>query len=455
VDLKEVRSVYFIGIGGIGMSAIAAYFLHQGARVEGYDRQPTAVTDALIALGARIHFNDDYNLIPDDIQFAVYTPAIPKDFGEFVYLMQKKVPLLKRAQVLGMISGGHKTLAVAGTHGKTTTSSILAHLFVSAQVDITAFLGGICQNFNSNFVSGTGESIMVVEADEFDRSFLHLNPYGAVITSMDADHLDIYGSHQNVIESFSQFASLIDEDGYIVVKKGLEFNKLPLAHVVTYSSDESLSADVNACNIRIENNLQCFDIKGIFNIEGIKCGLPGLHNIENATAAITLALLNGLPEQYIKPAIESFKGVKRRFEYRFRSEEVTLIDDYAHHPEELKACILAAKQLFPGKKIFGIFQPHLYSRSRDFAQGFADSLLLLDQAYLLDIYPARELPIPGITSMMISDMMKGQKAKVITKEEALRVVGSIDDGVVILMGAGDIDQLSGLAVNVLEEKWKK
>lgn len=455
MDLKEVRSVYFVGIGGIGMSAIAAYFLHQGARVEGYDRQATAVTDALIALGAKIHFNDDYNLIPDDIQFAVYTPAIPKDFGEFVYLMQKKVPLLKRAQVLGMISGGHKTLAVAGTHGKTTTSSILAHLFVSGQVDTTAFLGGICQNFSSNFVAGTSDSIMVVEADEFDRSFLHLNPCGAVITSMDADHLDIYGSHQNVIESFSQFASLIDEDGYIVLKKGLEFKKLPLAHVVTYSSDESLSADVNACNIRIENNLQCFDIKGIFNIEGIKCGLPGLHNIENATAAITLALLNGLPEQYVKPAIESFKGVKRRFEYKFRSEEVTLIDDYAHHPEELKACILAAKQLFPAKEIIGIFQPHLYSRSRDFAQGFADSLSLLDYAYLLDIYPARELPIPGITSSMIAELMKGSKAQVITKEGALKIVGSIDGGVVIFMGAGDIDQLLAPAVNVLEQKWRK
>ncbi|NLF41466.1 MAG: UDP-N-acetylmuramate--L-alanine ligase, partial [Bacteroidales bacterium] len=387
--------------------------------------------------------------------FAVYTPAIPKDFGEFVYLMQKKVPLLKRAQVLGMISGGHKTLAVAGTHGKTTTSSILAHLFVAAQADITAFLGGICQNFSSNFVAGTSDSIMVVEADEFDRSFLHLNPYGAVITSMDADHLDVYGSHQNMIESFSQFASLIDEDGYIVLKKGLELNKLPLAHVVTYSSDESLSADVNACNIRIENNLQCFDIKGIFNIEGIKCGLPGLHNIENATAAITLALLNGLPEQYVKPAIESFKGVKRRFEYKFRSEEVTLIDDYAHHPEELKACILAAKQLFPSKEIIGIFQPHLYSRSRDFAQGFADSLSLLDHAYLLDIYPARELPIPGITSSMIADLMREPKAQLITKEGALNIVGLIEDGVVIFMGAGDIDQLLAPAVNVLEQKRKK
>lgn len=449
MNLNRIHSVYFVGIGGIGMSALAAYFLHRGVKVAGYDRQSSDVTVALEAMGAAIHFTDDAQAIPQQVDLAVYTPAIPADFGELEFLKNKQVPLMKRAQVLGLLSKGHKTLAVAGTHGKTTTSSMLAHLLKHSDCDVTAFLGGICLNFDSNFVPGSPQSLMVVEADEFDRSFLQLHPFATVITSMDADHLDIYGTPDNVKASFNEYAMQVEQSGYVVVKKGLESQINATAQILTYGAKGS---DFFASNIRVENHMQCFDLEGMYSIKGIRCGLPGLHNIENATAAIALALLNGLSENNARAGMESFKGVKRRFEYRFKSETLVLIDDYAHHPEELKACIGSAKALYEGQKITGFFQPHLYTRTRDFATEFARSLDMLDQIYLLDIYPAREKPIEGVSSEMLLSLMQNPKAEIVRKQDVLQKLDNAEHGVVLFMGAGDIDLLLNPAVSFLENK---
>lgn len=460
MEMQKITSVYFVGVGGIGMSALARYFEAKGKHVAGYDKTPSDLTAALINEGIRIHYMDDVALIPADCKqvdstLVVYTPAIPETHAELNYFRENGFTLMKRAQVLGEITRSERGLCVAGTHGKTTTSSMLAHLLKQSHVDCNAFLGGILKNYNSNLMLSDKSDLAVIEADEFDRSFHWLNPYMAVITAVDPDHLDIYGTPEAYRESFEHFTSLIRPDGCLVMKKGLQLqSRLPKgAKLYTYSATEE--ADFFARNIRIGNGDIVFDyVTPMGCIEDVKLGVPVKVNIENGVAAMALAQLNGVTDEEIKRGMASFAGPVRRFDFHLKRNDIVLLDDYAHHPAELKASIQSVKELYPDKKITGIFQPHLYTRTRDFAADFAASLSLLDELILLDIYPAREEPIPGVTSQLIFDQVTLKKKRMIKKEELLDLVKkeAADFQVVLMLGAGNIDRLVEPVKQILEKR---
>jgi UDP-N-acetylmuramate--alanine ligase len=440
MELSNIKRVYLVGIGGIGMSGLARYFHHLGCVVCGYDKTSTELTSELNREGIAVIFEDSEDWIPSafrkpgDDTLIIYTPAIPKDSVILNFFRNNGFELFKRSQVLGIISKGKFTVAVAGTHGKTTTSTMIAHILKDSGRDCSAFLGGISTNYHSNVLYGKND-IVVVEADEYDRSFLTLYPDVAIITSMDADHLDIYGDHSHLTDSFKLFASQIKPGGKLIHRKGL-----PLATGFTYAIDTE--ADATASNIRIENSDFYFDFKnGNTQINDIKMGIPGFHNVENAVAATEAALLLDVPAEAVKSALGSFKGVKRRFEYIIKDEYQIFIDDYAHHPEELKACIRSVKKLYPDKKLTTIFQPHLYTRTRDFADGFAEALDMSDELIILDIYPARELPIEGVHSDMILERMKITDKRKLGKQEAIDAVRNEKPVLLLTVGAGDIDQL--------------
>jgi UDP-N-acetylmuramate--alanine ligase len=462
MNLFNYKLIYFLGIGGIGMSALARYFNHYGIKVAGYDKTPTVLTSELQAEGIDIHFDDNVEYLnyllaefkKEEI-LIVYTPAVPKDHAELVYVQKENYTLKKRAEVLGEITKQFKTIAVAGTHGKTTTSSLVAHVLKTAGFDCFAFLGGITKNYNTNLLLGSKQpdenTYMVVEADEYDRSFLTLHPYMGVITSVDADHLDIYGDVGYMHESYTLFANQVNAKGHLIVKKNVD-NTLAL-NVKRHTYTVNLEADFSAKNVEIHGGDFYFDVKSSLSyLSSAVLGIPGLHNVENATAAVAVAQLLNIDNAVIKEALQSFSGVKRRFDYRVKKKDLIYIDDYAHHPEELKAAIGAAKALYPGKKVTGIFQPHLFTRTRDFADGFAESLDMLDECLLLDIYPARELPIEGITSSMLLSKMKSTDKKVLQKSEVLTYLKEHDTQVLLTLGAGDIDMLVEPIEKLLKEK---
>ncbi len=439
MNLQDIQKLYFIGIGGIGMSAIARYFLQRGVEVHGYDRTATPLTKALESEGMQIHYEEDLSKIPTGVDLVVYTPAVPTSHVEFQYFLNNGFPIKKRAEVLGIISKGMKTVAIAGTHGKTTTSSITTHLLRTGGIDCTAFLGGIARNFESNYVLGSSDWV-VVEADEFDRSFLHLHPDHAAIMSMDADHLDIYGDANTLLETgFKAFTKQIKPNGQLWLQNRLLADFPDRDDVHSFGVDEG---DYRAQNVRVENGFFVFDYTAPGqSIEGLKLALPGRHNVENATVALSIALALGVEPEAIREGLVTFRGVKRRFELVYRGANVTYYDDYAHHPTELQAAIHAARQLFPKAKITGAFQPHLFSRTRDFADGFATALDGLDEAYLLDIYPARELPMPGVSSDIIFSQMHLKNKHLISKNELLPALQKTHLEVLLTLGAGDIDTL--------------
>lgn len=449
----KVRHIYFLGIGGIGMSALARYFNSKGVRISGYDKTRSELTDQLSAEGMHIVFEDEVSLIPAEIDMVVLTPAIPADHKQWKWFRDTNATIKKRAEVLGMISRNTTCLAVAGTHGKTTTTTMLTHLLRSSGIDCTAFLGGIAANYNTNYLQGNSD-VVVVEADEYDRSFLQLNPSGAILTAVDADHLDIYGSHNEVVKSYVDFTHCINKQGWLVIKSGIG---LPLSaqlksdlNISDYGIDHGNS---RAYNVHVENGTFIFDYSDSANtIERLELGMPGRHNVENATAAITLALKFGADEQGIRKGVKSFLGVHRRFEYVLKSDSKIVIDDYAHHPEELRAAISAARELYPGKRIAGVFQPHLFSRTRDFADQFARSLELLDDVTLLEIYPARELPIEGVTSGMLLDKIQLQAKRVVSATELVHTLLPKEFDVLLMMGAGDIDRLVRPVADALGKK---
>ena len=460
MEMQKITSVYFVGAGGIGMSALARYFRAKGKQVAGYDKTPSDLTAALIDEDIRIHYADDISLIPEDCKhpdstLVVYTPAIPETHTELNYFKTNGFTLMKRARVLGEITRTERGLCVAGTHGKTTTSSMLAHLLKQSHVDCNAFLGGILKNYNSNLMLSDKSDLAVIEADEFDRSFQWLNPYMAVITAVDPDHLDIYGTPEAYRESFEHFTSLIRPDGCLVMKKGLQLQpRLPKgAKLYTYSAAEE--ADFFARNIRIGNGDILFDfVTPDGCIPDVKLGVPVKVNIENGVAAMALAWLNGVTPEEIRSGMASFAGPIRRFDFHLKKDDIVLLDDYAHHPAELKASIQSVKELYPDKKVTGIFQPHLYTRTRDFAADFAASLSLLDELILLDIYPAREEPIPGVTSQIIFDQVTIPNKRMIRKDELLDLVRkeAASFEVVLMVGAGNIDRLVEPVKQILEKR---
>jgi UDP-N-acetylmuramate--alanine ligase len=434
--------IYFLGIGGIGMSALARYFIAKGYKVHGYDRTSTTLTANLENEGMVIHYHEDHTLIPAETGLVIYTPAIPATNTELQYVLKSGVRMMKRAEVLGMLSSEYQTIACAGTHGKTTTSTLVSYLLQQSHLGCSAFLGGISRNSGSNLLISDSSPFMVAEADEYDRSFLHLHPTIAIITSIDSDHLDIYHNLAAVHESFTQFTGKIVPKGSLIIKKGLE---LPLqmhdeSHVYRYAVNEK--ADFYATNLSLENNLYHFDFhypNG--KIENLVLGIPGLYNVENAVAALAASILAGATPEELYTSLATFTGVKRRFDIRLNENNIVYIDDYAHHPEELKACISSARAMFPGRKLTGIFQPHLYSRTSDFAAEFAESLSLLDELLLLPIYPARELPIPGVTSQMLLSLMNHKNKHLVAKSDFPEYFNGKKVEVLLTMGAGDIDTL--------------
>jgi UDP-N-acetylmuramate--alanine ligase len=444
--IDKVKIVYLLGIGGIGMSALARYFNHFGCSVSGYDKTSTALTTQLSKEGISIHFDDKVELLPPQLRVGkqneeiliIYTPAIPKDHLQLNFLKQNGFNLIKRSEVLGEITKNSNSIAVAGTHGKTTTSTLIAHIFKNSGNRVNAFLGGISGNYNTNLLLSENAQQTVVEADEYDRSFLRLFPNVAVITSMDPDHLDIYGDAKEMVKCYNLFAQQVKSNGVLFYKYSLPVDLTK--GTFTYGFDTH--ADYYAHNIKIVNGEYCFDLKTpTENIKEIKVGLPGRHNVENAAVAFAVALHEGLQIEKIKEGIKSYKGAKRRFEYIIKSESLVFIDDYAHHPEELRACISSVKEMYPGKKVLGIFQPHLFSRTRDFANEFAKSLDLLDEVVLLEIYPARELPIEGINAQMLLNKITNNKKYLISKDELATFVKSQNANVILTLGAGDIDKL--------------
>lgn len=434
--LENIQNIYFIGIGGIGMSALARYFKFLGKNVAGYDKTPSQITSDLIALEISIHFEDSVDHIPKPFlnienTLIVYTPAIPKDHKEYTYVQSNGFLVKKRAEVLGIITKDTYTLAVAGTHGKTTTTAILAHLLKESGAKVTAFLGGISENYNSNLVL-EGNEVVVVEADEFDRSFLQLYPDIAGITSMDADHLDIYEKANALEESFVEFSSRAKD--YLLVRNGLSLSGM------TFGIEDD--SDYCAQNIKIDNGIYVFDLKTPYDeyIKDLHLNLPGRHNLLNAITAFAIAMLYGSPTESLAKALFSFKGVQRRFSYQIKTSDLVYVDDYAHHPTEINALHQAVREMHPGKKILAIFQPHLYSRTRDFAADFAQSLSQFDQLLLLDIYPARELPIEGVTSDWLLSMIDVKDKKLIQKNNLIEAIVDSNAEVVLTIGAGDIGE---------------
>ena len=458
MDIKKIKSVYFVGVGGIGMSALARYFLSINKCVAGYDRTATDLTEALNKEGADIHYEDNVALIPDyckDPQqtLVVYTPAIPASHTELCYFRDNQFEIKKRAEVLGIITRYSKGICFAGTHGKTTTSSMAAHLLKQSTVDCNAFLGGILKNYESNLLLSETSEYTVIEADEYDRSFHQLNPYIAVITSADPDHLDIYGTPEAYRESFEHFTSLIRPDGYLIMKKGIDVTPRVQPGVIQYTYSVSDGGDFRAENVLIGNGKITFDfITPMGAIRDINLGVPAEINIENAVASMAAAWIVGASLAELKKSIASFEGPRRRFDFHIKRDNLVLIDDYAHHPTELEASILSVKALYAGRKVTGVFQPHLYSRTRDFIDEFAKALSLLDELILLDIYPAREEPIEGVTSQLILDRVTIKEKQLCSKEELLLVVKNSTFDIVLMLGAGDIDCLVSPVKNILETK---
>jgi UDP-N-acetylmuramate--alanine ligase len=458
MNLEQIHNVYFVGIGGIGMSALARYFISLNKAVAGYDRTESPLTKDLVEEGMAIHYTDDAKLIPNSFRdkantLVIYTPAVSLEHTELAWFYNQGFEIKKRAEVLGIISRSKDVLAVAGTHGKTTTSTMLAHLLKNSGIDCNAFLGGISLNYHSNLLLSKTSNYVVIEADEYDRSFLQLNPKAAIITSMDADHLDIYETFEEYRKAFSQFITQIYTQGFLVIKKGLNPGKLP-ADIQMYTYSLQSVADFYAKNITIRDGFYHFDVVTPNHIvQDIKLGFPGLLNVENAVAAIAMATLLNTGEKAILKAMESFRGVKRRFEYHIKTDRLVYIDDYGHHPEELRFTIESVKEMFPGKKITGIFQPHLYTRTRDMANEFARSLSLLDELILLEIYPAREQPIPGVNSEMILEKVGNIKKKLCAKKDLISFIESQPaPEVLITMGAGDIDTYVEPIKNTLLKK---
>lgn len=444
---------YFIGIGGIGMSALARYFNMKGWKVAGYDKTPSPITQALEEEGISVHFEDLGENLPSHFlntekTLLVYTPAIPKEMKELLFVQEQNYTVKKRAEVLGMITRDSKALGVAGTHGKTTTSTMLAHILNESDQGCNAFLGGIAANFNSNFVSHPTSEWTVVEADEFDRSFLQLTPYASIVTSTDADHLDIYGDSAEFLQGFRSYIDLINPDGFAVLHKDVE---LTAKNEIRYG----LNADVafSGSNLRVENGAFLMDVKtpeGTW--DAVELGIPGTHNAENALSCIALGVQLGLSEDLLRSALKSFKGVKRRFEYHIRTEEKVYIDDYAHHPTEINALLDSIELMYPNKKVIGIFQPHLFSRTRDFFDDFAEALSRLDELVLLPIYPARELPIEGVTSDALIEKVNSSKKSVLSPADAVDLVACSDYDVILTMGAGNIDRIVLPLKNRLENE---
>lgn len=463
MKILDYKLYYFLGIGGIGMSALARFFKHYGKNVQGYDKTETLLTKELEKEGILCHYNEDVDGLkkllsqfkPGEV-LIVYTPAVPKNHSEYVYLIENGFEIKKRSQVLGEITDSFKTIAIAGTHGKTTTTTLVTHLLKSAGVNCYSFMGGISKNYGTNLLLGDANdpnAYVVVEADEYDRSFLTLSPHIAVITSVDADHLDIYGDKNSVLEGYFLFSQKVKSDGCLIVKKNVD-NELKLTNKrLIYSLN--LNTEYCAESVQVKDGAFHYNIQSpVERINDVVIGLPGLHNVENSIAAVAIAQQLGIKGETIKQALRSFQGVKRRFDYRVKSEQVVYVDDYAHHPEELKASIGAAKQLYPDKKITGIFQPHLFTRTRDFADDFAKSLDMLDECILLEIYPARELPIEGVNSQMLLDKMKSTNKHLVKKENVLEFLKNKNIEVLMTMGAGDIDKLVTPIEELLKQRIK-
>lgn len=444
MNLKDIKYVYFVGIGGIGMSALVRYFIDLGKKVAGYDKTETELTQKLVIEGAQIHYTDDLNAIPQVFKnkqdtLVIYTPAIPKSHTELNYFTSENFTVLKRAAVLGLISKAYKTVAVAGTHGKTSISSFTAFLLSNSKVKCSAFLGGIAKNFNSNFVSNPNSELVVVEADEFDRSFLHLTPQIALVSATDADHLDIYGTKEAVVESFANFVANVKKGGVAVLKKGIELAKPEGITCYTYALTEH--ADFYASDITIINGKSFFKLNTPFgSIENASIYLPGKLNIENAVAASAMALLAGMSLEELKTSLPKFVGVERRFDIHVQNETVLYIDDYAHHPEEIKATLSSIRTNYSNAKILAVFQPHLFTRTRDFAEEFGKSLSIADQVMVTNIYPAREEPIADVSSTLITDSISVPN-EICSLNEVLSKISTYKFDILITMGAGDISNL--------------
>lgn len=458
MDVNTVKSVYFIGAGGIGMSALVRYFLSIGKEVGGYDRTPSELTEKLIEEGAKIHYEDNVSLIDEvfkqkDTTLVIYTPAIPELHTELTFYRNNGFEIQKRSQVLGMLTRSGKGLCVAGTHGKTTTSTMAAHLLHQSSVECNAFLGGISKNYQTNLLLSNKSEYVVIEADEFDRSFHWLRPFATIITATDADHLDIYGTKEAYLESFRHYTSLIQPGGALIMRKGIELEPELQDRVTlyTYSCEEG---DFHAENVRIGNGEIIFDyVSPLGNIKDIQLGVPVAINIENGIAAMALAQISGVNAEEIKVGMASFRGVDRRFDFKIKNSKVVYLNDYAHHPEEIRQSILSMRALYKDKKLTGIFQPHLYTRTRDFYQEFADSLSLLDEVILTDIYPARELPIDGVSSLLIYDSLRPEVKKTICKkEDILNLLQEKDIEVLMTLGAGDIDNYVPLITDLLNQR---
>ena len=448
MNLNQIHNVYFIGIGGIGMSALARYFKTIGKNVSGYDKTETELTNDLQRLGIDIHFEDTIDFIPStytvENTLVIITPAVPKSHSEWNYFLERNYEVKKRAEVLGIITKDTFCFAVAGTHGKTTTSSILGHILFESGADVTSFIGGIVENYNSNLI-GNGKTITVVEADEFDRSFLHLHPNIACITSMDADHLDIYGDSAAIEASFVEFADKVVDKTKLFIT-----TTLPLKGVTIAVNED---AHYKALNVRIEDGYYVFDVQTpIEIIKDLRFGLPGTHNLMNAMMALAMAKTFGTSNEAIAKALFSFKGIKRRFSYQIKEHNLVYIDDYAHHPTEIDAVHQAVRELYPNQKVLAIFQPHLYSRTRDFSANFAKSLSAFDEVLLLDIYPARELPMEGITSEWLLNKMTNEHRKLVTKLDVIPSILKSDATIIVTIGAGDIGELVKPIKEALYEK---
>ena len=465
MNLSDISAVYFIGAGGIGMSNLERYFLHLGKKVGGYDRTPSALTDDLSAEGVEIHFDDDPALIPapflqKESTLVVITPAIPDDHRELNFFRREGFEIQKRAQVLGTITHATRALCVAGTHGKTTTSTMAAHLLHNSHVGCTAFLGGIANNYHSNLLLSATSPFTVIEADEFDRSFHHLLPEASVITATDADHLDIYGTKEAYLESFRHYTSLIRPGGALILHRGLELQPAVQEGVRIYSYDRT-EGDFHAERIHVGGGEITFDLiapEALVpggRIADVSLGVPVGINIENGIAAMALALLAGATPEEIRPAMASFRGVERRFDFKIRTPRKALLSDYAHHPQEIRQSILSLRELYPdGQKITAVFQPHLYTRTRDFHREFAQALSLLDEAILTEIYPAREAPIPGVTSQIIYDLLRPDMQRCICPKEDLQaLLERTETDVLVILGAGDLDRMVPEITALMEKKW--
>ncbi len=458
MTLSEVKSVYFIGAGGIGMSALERFFNSSGCFVAGYDRTPSELSKELEKEGIRIHYEDSVALIPEACKdksttLVVYTPAIPADHSELNFFRDGGFEVQKRSQVLGTLTRSLKGLCAAGTHGKTTTSAMAAHLLHESPTGCNAFLGGIVKNYHTNYLFSADSPYVVIEADEFDRSFHHLRPFATVITSADADHLDIYGTEEAYLESFAHYTSLIQPGGALIAHKGLQFEERLQEGVRRYDYARE-EGDFHAENIRIGGGRIVFDlVSPIENIKDIELGVPVSINIDNGIAAMALAQIAGVRGEEIRKAMKSFGGVDRRFDFKIKNDRLVFLSDYAHHPAEIRQSILSLREVFAGRKLTAIFQPHLYSRTRDFAGDFAESLSLLDEVLLLDIYPARELPIPGVTSQIIFDALRpDMQRRRCHKNDLLGIVHEEDFDVLVVLGAGDVDNLVPEMAEILNEK---